>query len=119
VDRNPGANRTDVKFTALGGPGLVCGFGLTFFDVDFRNQGPSSLALFDRNGRWLMSHDAFQGPHHAPVFRGIIAVDSTGTPVPAIARVRVINGSGWPGVDVLECVALDDFVFGKPQPYPK
>jgi hypothetical protein len=119
VGQNPGANRTDVKFTAAGGPGLVCGFGVNFFDVDFRSQGPSSITLFDRNGRWLLAHDAFQGPHHAPVFRGIIAVDATGTPVPLIASVRLVNGSGWPGVDLLECVALDDFVFGSPQPFPK
>lgn len=120
VDQNPGVNRTDVKFvTASGGPGLICGFGLHFVDVDFRHQGPSSITLFDRNGRWLVAHDAFQSANRSIVFRGIVAVDSTGTPTPIIARVRLINGSGWPGVDVLECVALDDFVFARPQPYPK
>jgi hypothetical protein len=119
VDQNPGANRTDIKFKSAGGPGLVCGFGVNFFDVDFRSQGPSSLTLFGRNGRWLISHDALQGPHHTAVFRGIIAVDATGTPIPIIASVRLVNGSGWPGVDVLECVALDDFVFPAPQPFPK
>ena len=45
----------------------------------------------------------------------MVAVDrKTGRPVPAIARVQLVNGNGWPEVATAEGVTMDDFVFGAP-----
>jgi hypothetical protein len=115
VGQNPGANSTEVTFTAKNRLGQVCGFGLKFVDVDFRNSCPSCIEVFDRHGNSIARHDAFTSANRMPVFRGIIAVDRDGMMVPVIARVRLTNGTGWPGRDTGDCVAMDDFEFDAPQ----
>src|SRR5262249_30091727 len=59
VGQNPGANSTDVSFTVNNRPGQVCGFGLKFVDVDYRNSCPSAIEVFDRHGNLIARHDAF------------------------------------------------------------
>lgn len=119
IGKNPGGNRTDVTFLAGQSRGLICGFGLNFIDVDFSRIMPSGLELYDRYGNLLASYNSITGRNRTPVFRGIVAVDRSGTPVPVIARVKLANGTGWPGVDAGETVTMDDFIYDVPTPMPK
>jgi hypothetical protein len=119
VGKNPGGNSTDVTFLAGQSRGLVCGFGLNFIDVDYRMIMPSGLELYDRYGNLLATYNSITGPNRTPVFRGIVAVDETGNPVPVIERVRLTNGTGWPGVDAGETVTMDDFAYDVPVPVPR
>jgi len=119
VGKNPGGNRTEVTFRAGQARGLVSGFALNFIDVDYRSIKPSGLELFDRYGNRLATYDSVSGPNRTPVFRGIVAVDERGKPVPVIAKIVLTNGTGWPGVDRGETVTLDDFIYDVPVPYAK
>jgi hypothetical protein len=115
VGQNPADNATDVTFLTNSRAGQVSGFGLKFIDVDYRNSRPSSIEVFDHYGNLIARHDAFTSGNRMPVFRGIIAVDRDGVVVPVIAKVRIVNGTGWPGRNTGDCVALDDFEFDAPQ----
>jgi len=119
VGKNPGGNRTDVTFLAGQSRGLVSGFGLNFIDVDYRSIRPSGLELYDRYGNLLATYNNISGPNRTPVFCGIVAVDPGGNPIPVISRVRLTNGTGWPGVDAGESVTMDDFTYAVPVPFPK
>lgn len=112
---NPGGNKTDVTFTAGNHSAMVTGFGVTFIDVDYPGMGASSLAAYGWTDRKIGVADGFRGNSGSKVFRGLVAVDSNGNPIPAISRVQLINGTGWPGVDAGDGVTLDDMVFGVPQ----
>ena len=119
VGKNPGGFTTDVTFLNGKSRGLVMGFGLNFIDVDFTMIKASGLEIFDRFGTLLASYNAINGPNRTPVFRGVVAVDESGSPVPVIARVKLTNGTGWPGVDAGETVTMDDFIYNVPAAFPK
>ena len=113
--KNPGGNKTDVSFTVGSHKAVVAGFGVTFIDADYPNLGASSLTVYGWADRQIGTTTRFRSPSGGQMFRGIIAVDSQGNPIPAISRVQLINGTGWPGVDAGDGVTLDDMVFAVPQ----
>ena len=113
VDDTAGGGRfTEVTFRAGADAGLVAGFGAAFVDPDLPLE--SRLIAFDRDGAALGEADVPAADGDV-VFRGLVAADdATGAPVPAIARVAVFNGTGWPGGTLNDGVPLDDFTFGVP-----
>lgn len=119
VGKNPGGNRTDVTLLAGRSRGLVSGFGLNFIDVDYRGIMPSGLEVYDRYGNLLTRYDNIRGPNRTPVFCGLVAVDPSGNPIPVIASVKLMNGTGWPGINRGETVTMDDFMYSVPVPFPK
>ena len=71
--------------------------------------------MFDAAGVELGSTGTVSGPNASQLFAGLVAIDMmTNMPVPVFSSVSIVNGSGWPGNDNNEGVALDDFVFGVP-----
>jgi hypothetical protein len=111
-----GGNRTTVTFVASAMTAAVAGFGAVFIDPDLADV--SGFAVFD-------SDDAILGSVRVPaadggsIFRGIVtADDATGDPIPAIARVDIVNGTGWPAGQLNDGVPLDDFAFGLPALVP-
>lgn len=114
IGKNPATTRTTVSFVAGGRTGRAAAFGVSFIDADFPSAGASSITVFGAGGRQLASQQGFSGPNAAPIFRGMIAVDDQGSPLPAITRVEIKSGSGWPGVDAGDGVVLDDFTFSPP-----
>ncbi len=112
----PGAKTTDVTFTVGKQGAMVTGFGVTFIDEDYSGMGPSSLTAYGWADRQIGVAEGFCGTNGSKIFRGLIAVDSNGNPIPAISRVQLINGTGWPDSDAGDGVTLDDMVFGVPQP---
>lgn len=112
-----GGNQTNVTFSTGDAAGAVAGFGAVFIDVDSDdplNFFPSSLNALDPGGQPLAVVDVEGGSAEA-VFRGLVTIDSTtGDPIPAIARVQILNGGGWPGATLNQGVPLDDFVFPAP-----
>jgi hypothetical protein len=107
-----GGNQTDVTFVVASQPAAVAGFGAVFSDPDL--GAFSGVAVFDADGAQLGSA-LVPAADRALVFRGIVAVDDeTDAPVAAIARVRLVNGTGWPAGAANDGVPLDDFVFGLP-----
>ena len=110
-----GGNQTDVTFVDASQPAAVAGFGAVFVDPDL--DGLSSVTVFDGSGTPLGTVPVPEA-NEALVFRGIVTVDElTGLPTPAIVRVRLVNGTGWPAGALNDGVPLDDFVFGLPVPF--
>jgi len=112
--RSLGGHRTQVTFVADGSAAAVAGFGAVFIDADFPAIGPCMMRAFDSSGNELASWSGFSGKNGSKLFRGIVALNDKGQPVPAIFRVEIVNGNEWPSVDVGEGVTLDDFVFAVP-----
>jgi hypothetical protein len=115
-----GGHDTDVTFRAEGTDAAVSGFGVWFIDADFPGVGASSFTLYDAVGGEIGTTGTVSGPNASQLFVGVVAID-TGThqPTPAIARVHIVNGSGWPDVDANEGVVLDDLTFPAPVPVPE
>lgn len=109
-----GGCKTNVTFTFEGKPAVTAAFGAVFIDADYPEVGPSSLAVFDRNNKRIGDVRVVSGPDASQIFCGVIAKDGAGAIVPSIARVHLVNGGNWPGVEPGEGVTLDDFVFAKP-----
>ncbi|MFC1596831.1 hypothetical protein ACFL5Q_02685 [Planctomycetota bacterium] len=119
--RAEGGHETVVTFVRDGRPASVAGFGAVFIDADYPSLGPSSIAVFGADNELLAVARGFSGGNVSKLFRGMIAVDRSGAPIPAITRVQLINGNCWPEVDTAdsEGVILDDFVFATPgERYP-
>ncbi len=112
--KDEGGHETDVTFVAGGRPAAVAGFGAVFIDADYPGLGPCRLGVFGRDGKLLAEDKPITGPSGKGVFRGMIAVDSSGRPVSVLRRFHIVSGSGWPEVYAAEGVTLDDFVFGVP-----
>jgi hypothetical protein len=113
-DLGGGGNMTNVTFLAGGQPALVAGFGAIFVDPDFPSV--SSITAYDAQGSELTSF-IVPDANESTIFRGVITADDmTGLPTPAIARVLIVNGTGWPAATLNDGVPLDDFVFGTPAP---
>ncbi len=114
-----GSQIIDVTFRVPGTttPALVSGFGAVFSDVDAANT--SSLEYYAEDGRSL-------GRYHAPARSDAAGLSFVGAKFDsvAVARVRITAGQGamGPGIaDVsaggtLDLVAVDDFLYGEPQP---
>jgi len=109
-----GGNHTDITFWVNGRRAAVAGFGAFFCDADLPSQGASSLAIFGKYNQKLGNVAGFRGPDRSHLFRGIVLLDEEGALVPAIYKVRIVNGSGWAGRDDGEGVILDDFIYPHP-----
>lgn len=110
-----GGNYTDVTFSKDGLGASTAGFGVSFIDADWPEDGPSSFAIYDNAGNELGRSGTVTTLNLKKRFVGLVTVDkTTGRPIAAISRVNIINGSGWPGNDYNEGVGLDNFVFKKP-----
>lgn len=110
---DPGGNVSQIEFDAGGERGCVSGFGLSFVDLDPARAG-GSLQVVDGELLPLGSAVVVEGISAPSAFRGLVAIDGTGAPVPAIAGARVVNGTGWPGRLEGKGMALDDFLFDMP-----
>lgn len=107
-----GGNETDTTFVVGSDPAAVAGFGAVFSDPDL--PGVSGISVFDA-GDALLDTVVVPEADGALVFRGIVAIDDqTGMPTAAIARVLLVNGTGWPAGAFNDGVPMDDFVFGVP-----
>lgn len=118
-----GGNTTEVTFFAgesSGEPAAVAGFGVWFIDADNPALGASFFEVYGPDGSLLAATGDVSGGDASQLFRGIVAVDAASDlPKPAIGRVVIQNGSGWPAVLANESVGLDDFWFGAPQVVPE
>ncbi len=112
--KDAGGHGTDVTFRASDRAGCVAGFGVVFIDADFSGIARSSIALFDGNNKLLGANDDIDGDDGSQLFRGMIAADKDGQPVPTVARVHLVNGNEWPERATGEGVTLDDMVFDRP-----
>ena len=117
ISRKTGEARvTSVTFSVERRAGVVAGFGAVFIDADYPRLGPSYLKVYDADGKLLGTTGTISGRNASQLFRGIITVDvDSGKPVAAIAKVQIVSGDEWPSVDIREGVALDDFVFSRPE----
>jgi hypothetical protein len=110
-----GGNETEVTFMEGDAEALTTGFGLWFTDADYWADGPCTLAVYDTAGQRMGLVTGIQTGDGGHAFRGIVMIDeSTGEPARVIARVRIVNGDGWPAGDDNEGVVLDDFTFEDP-----
>lgn len=113
-----GTNQFDILFFNPANPAqaaTVDGFGAVFIDVD---EPGSTLEYFDLAGSLLTTVDVpglrLVTPEGSMSFAGATFTSSE------VARVRVTAGTS--GLDSCgttnDCVAMDDFIFGEPQPVP-
>lgn len=110
-----GGNATEVTFVDGPSDALTMGFGLWFTDADYWTDGPCSLAVYDTTGARVGLVTNIQTADGGHAFRGIVMIDeATDEPARVIARVRIVNGDGWPGGDDNEGVSLDDFTYEDP-----
>jgi hypothetical protein len=116
-----GSNITDITFFVPGTttPGLTRGFGVVFSDVDLANA--TSVQLFGVNHSLL-------GTFYAPNLTGTQTFSFIGIsyPTPVISSVRILAGNAplGPGAvdqngNVVDVVAMDDFIYGEPVPVPE
>ena len=114
-----GSNIVDITFRVAGTttPALVNGLGAVFTDVD--TPGATTLDYYAADGR-LLAHYA------APVRSDASGLSFVGAKFDstAVARVRFTLGQGAMGAAVndvsaggtVDLVALDDLIYGEPQP---
>jgi hypothetical protein len=116
-----GSNITDINFFLPGTdtPALSRGFGAIFTDVDLANA--TSIQLFGVN-------HALLGTFYVPNLTGNQTFSFLGIsfPDPVIASVRILAGNtplGPGAVDengnVVDVVAMDDFIYGEPVAIPE
>jgi hypothetical protein len=116
-----GSNQVSVDFKLAGAPtaGLVNGFGVVFSDVD--QVGSTRIELFDGAGVRIALLQAAASPgSHGFSFIGAVFAS------PVVASARITSGDAaldGTTTDVSaggtkDLVAMDDFVYGEPQPVP-
>jgi hypothetical protein len=116
-----GSNITDINFFVPGTntPALSRGFGAIFTDVDLANA--TSIQLFGVNHSLL-------GTFYVPNLTGNQTFSFLGIsfPTPVISSVRILAGNtplGPGAVDengnVVDVVAMDDFIYGEPVAIPE
>lgn len=116
-----GSNVTTVSFFVPGTniPAVTSGFGVVFTDVDLANM--TSIQLFGANQNLL-------GTFYAPSLTGNQTFSFLGIsfPTPVIASVRIVAGNvplGPGAVDqdgnVIDVVAMDDFIYAEPVAIPE
>lgn len=115
IEPDPGGHETTITFEKDGAAAHVAAIGIVFIDADYGYLGPSSIEVFDGTGASLGTSGTVKGADGSHEFRGLVAVDAAGLPVPAFASATVINGNEWPERDVDEDVALDDLRTDPPQ----
>ncbi|MCC6765610.1 MAG: hypothetical protein IT293_13195 [Deltaproteobacteria bacterium] len=107
-----GSNVVDVVFTIPGSPdepALTRGFGAVFTDVE---GGGSKIELFAEN-------DTSLGDYFVPTDAAGLSFLGVLFDQPVVKRVRITCGNEPLGpleVDEVDVVALDDFIYGEPQP---
>jgi len=122
-----GSNRTDAVFFVPGGANiraLTSGFGVVFSDVD-RPDGTqpgvtvdgrlasTRIRYFGAAGTLIYSTDVPASTGNATFsFFGIVF------PTPEISSVRIFTGDAALDVARGDAVAMDDFIYGEPQPRP-
>ena len=111
VEATGPAGSPETTATFRGGS-CVAGFGVTFIDADYPNIAASSIEVFDAAGQSLGREAGFAGSSGSALFRGYIAKDALGNPMPAIHSAGLVNGNVWPAQECCEGVTLDDFIFG-------
>ncbi|MBL9134933.1 MAG: hypothetical protein JNK85_03650 [Verrucomicrobiales bacterium] len=97
--------------------GVVNGFGAVFADVDLADE--TTIEYFDSTNQSLGIYDVPASSDGGLSFLGVTFGDGE-----RVARVRITSGTAplsalnvdGPGVDV---VAMDDFIYGEPQPVPE
>lgn len=115
----PGSTVTDVTFFIPGTttPAAVRGFGAVFSDVD--TFGAAKLEFFDAAGRLFFTRTVLPTAGNGTFSFLGVSFDAAD-----IARVRITAGTaplGAPDVTlggVTDVVAMDDFIFGEPNPPP-
>jgi len=116
-----GSNITDINFFVPGTntPALTTGFGAVFTDVDLANA--TSIQLFGVNHSLL-------GTFYVPNLAGNQTFEFLGISyaTPMISSVRILAGNtplGPGAVDengnVVDVVAMDDFIYGEPVAIPE
>lgn len=120
------SNITEVVFAVPGSPipANTTGFGVIFTDVDFpagnnggRGEGSTRVEYFDAKNQLLFTSDAPASPGDAGFsFIGVVFSE------PRVAWVRITSGNkalaleGTDGEGGRDLVAMDDFIYGEPQP---
>ena len=116
-----GSNQLAVDFKVVGttNTGLVKGFGVVFSDVD--KAAATRVEYFDANGVEIAS---IASPAHlgAQGFTFVGAVFES----PIVARVLITSGEAALSATITDVsaggtydlVAMDDFIYGEPQPVP-
>jgi len=117
---NGGERATVVTFRVGNLRAGVAGFGLWFLDPDWPDwpapgMGACKVTAYGALGNELFSSPVMSGPNASQVFCGLVAVDSkTHLPTPAIVRLVIHAGSGWPAISSGEGAPMDDFIFDQP-----
>ena len=116
-----GSTQVEVQFKVVGTPtlGLVNGFGVVFTDVD--RTGSTRVEFYDADGVLLANLTA-PAQDGAQGFSFIGAVFAS----PVVSHVRIISGDAALSATITDLtasgtadlVAMDDFVYGEPQPRP-
>jgi hypothetical protein len=113
---SPGSNVIEINFFIPGTtiPATVKGFGVVFCDVD---TAATRMQFYDRSGRLILQP---AGPVAAAdkglSFEGVSFTDGT-----RIARVVItlgnapLSAANTDGVNGVDVVAMDDFIYGEPQ----
>ncbi len=113
-----GSNVVDVRFFSPADkttPALVSSFGVVFTDVDLADV--TKLDFYDVNDNLVYTQYVAAQPGSAT-----LSLAGADFAAPCVARVRITSGNialaagiqdGASGYDV---VAMDDFIFGEPQP---
>lgn len=112
--KEDGGNQTTVTFLSQAKAASTSGFGLNFIDANYPSYGECKLIAYDAEGLPLGEANDIKTTSGGSLFRGVVVLDESGKPVPAIASVKIINGSGWPELAAAEGVVLDDFIFAPP-----
>lgn len=112
-----GSNVMDMHFAIPGDPStpaVSSGFGVVFADVDLPDT--TTMEYFDFSGNSL-------GIYSVPALNNGLSFLGVSFDTPVVNRVRITLGNAAlgpndapPGTDV---VAMDDFVFGEPNPVPE
>jgi hypothetical protein len=106
-----GANLTELRFEAPGcATAATSGFGALFVDADV--AGNSRLRVYD-SADALIAEETVTTAAGEEAFLGIVTTNASGAPVPAVFRVEVVNGEGWPANVNNDGVVLDDFKWGR------
>ena len=114
-----GSNRLDVTFFVPGTetPATVRGFGAVFTDVD--RAGHTTIEYFTAQGQSLGKHAVPVSPDGGLAFLGVTFPGTADQD--QVARVRLTSGTvpllpSVPELGGIDLVAMDDFIYGEPQP---
>jgi hypothetical protein len=91
----------------------VNGFGVVFTDVNRADS--TKIEFFDQRGHLLFSRNVLPGPALLGTFSFLGVGFDAGEQV---YLVRVTSGNRAPVAPARDVVAMDDFIYGEPQPLP-